>query len=264
MDLGIRGRVAMVGGGSKGIGRAVADALAAEGARVALVARDRTALDKAVGELVDAGHEAVGVSADMTDRDQVVRAVGEVRAAFGDPEIVVPNVYGPTDGSFDETPDEAFLQAHQQLVMSEVYLLREVLPAMKERRWGRIVTIGSYSVKEPHRELPLVTANVSRVGAVALHKSLSAELGPFGITVNTIGTGSILTDRYRSYMSKHGGAVDRSTDPDAMMDRPDIPVGRMGRPEEMAATCAFLCSAQASFITGQVIVVDGGKSRTLL
>src|SRR4029453_5654896 len=106
-----------------------------------------------------------------TVQAQVVAAVGQVRNAFGDPDIVVPNVHGPTDGSVDETRDDAFLDAHQRLLMSEVYLLREVLPAMKARGWGRIVTIGSYSVKEPHRELPLITANVSRVGAVALHKS---------------------------------------------------------------------------------------------
>jgi 3-oxoacyl-[acyl-carrier protein] reductase len=121
--------------------------------------------------------------------------------------------------------------------------------------------VGSICAEEPHRGLPLVTANTTRVAAVGLNKTLSAELGPFGITVNTLATGGFLTDRLRSYMEKL--ATDRGVSYEDTQARPDIPIGRLGNPDEMAAVCAFLCSTRASYVTGQMVVVDGGRTETL-
>jgi 3-oxoacyl-[acyl-carrier protein] reductase len=149
------------------------------------------------------------------------------------------------------------------MVMALVWMTRAVAPDMKAAGWGRLVTVGSICAKEPHRGLPLVTANVTRVGAVALNKSLSAELGPFGITVNTLATGGFMTERYRSYMQRIADERGSDFDEAVAARRTDIPVGRLGNPEEMAAVAAFLCSARASYLTGQMIVVDGGRVETL-
>jgi 3-oxoacyl-[acyl-carrier protein] reductase len=138
-----------------------------------------------------------------------------------------------------------------------------VLPDMKAANWGRLVTINSVSSKEVHRELPLFTANLTRVAAVSFNKTLSAEVGKYGITVNTMGTGGFLTDRYRSYMQKRAEEAGIAYDEFEAMRRDDVPVGRIGYPEEMSAAIAFLCSTRAGFITGQFIVVDGGLVRTL-
>jgi len=134
---------------------------------------------------------------------------------------------------------------------------------MKAKKWGRIVSVNSICTKEPHRDLPLVTANVTRVGTTALNKSLADELGKFGITINTLGTGGFATERYHSYMKRNALAGGRPYNADEAERRDEVPVGRLGRPEEMAAVAAFLCSTRASYVTGQFIVVDGGLTRTL-
>lgn len=261
MDFGISGRTALVSGGSKGIGRAISEDLAREGARVMVVARGAEAIDETVATIREAGGIAEGCAADLTAPDGIERAVAATREAFDSPDIAISNVYGPTHGLFDETTDDDFQEAYHDIVMSVVRLSRLVVPEMKKRRWGRLVNVGSICVKQPHRELPLLTANVTRVGVVGLNKSLSAELGPYGITVNTLATGGFLTDRYRAYFAKR--AQEQGVPLERMLERPEVPVGRLGRPEEMAAVCAFLCSDRASYLTGQTIVVDGGSVETL-
>lgn len=264
MDFGIRGKVALSGGGSKGIGRAISEELAREGCRVVVAARGIEAVDETVAAIRAAGGEAAGVSTDMTKKDGIARAVAFAAETYGEPDIVIGNVYGPTHGRWDETEDDDFLAAYQDIVMSEVYLCRAVIPAMKRKGWGRIVTVNSICSKEPHRKLPLVTANVTRVGTTALNKSLADEVGRYGITINTLGTGGFATERYTSYMRRQAEAGNAAYDPDTASRREDVPIGRLGRPEEMAAVAAFLCSERASYVTGQFIVVDGGRVGALL
>jgi 3-oxoacyl-[acyl-carrier protein] reductase len=263
MDLGIAGKVALVSGGSKGIGQAIATELSREGARVVVAARGREAVDSTVAAIRAAGGTAQGAYADMTTKPGVEAAVDEARRTFGEVDIAINNVYGPTHGRFDETTDDNFREAYEHIVMSAVYLARAVIPSMKQKGWGRIVSIGSICVKEPHRELPLTTANVTRVGTTALNKSLSEELGRFGITVNSLATGGFFTDRYRSYFERRAHERGEVFDDAKAMIDDEVPVGRLGRPEEMAAVCAFLCSTRASYLTGQTVVVDGGRVRTL-
>lgn len=264
MDFGIAGKVALSGGGSKGMGRCISEDLAREGARVVVAARGMDAIEETVKAIREAGGEATGVSSDMSTKEGIEKVIAHAKAEYGAPDIVVANVYGPTHGRWEETKDDDFVEAFQSIVMSQVHLSRAVLPHMKQQRWGRIVCINSIASKEPHRELPLVTANVSRVAATSLNKSISDELCRYGITINTIGTGSFATERHISYMRKQALAGVGDFDPDDPNKRSDIPAGRIGDPEEMSAVVTFLCSARASYVTGQFIVVDGGRVRSLV
>ncbi|WP_242123921.1 SDR family oxidoreductase [Sphingobium sp. Sx8-8] len=264
MDFGIKGKVALSSGGSKGMGRAVSIDLAREGCRVVVCARGEEAVDETVADIRARGGEAVPAYVDMAKKDGIERAVAIAREHWGSPDIVVGNVYGPQHGRWEETSDADFQEAYDQMLMSQVHLLRAVTPAMKEKGWGRIVLIGSTSSKQPHKELPLLTANVTRVAAVALNRSVANELGRFGITINTIGTGGFATERYYSYMRKTVEAQGGVFDEREAARREEIPVGRLGTPEEMAAVIAFLCSARASYVTGQFIMVDGGSVNSLM
>jgi 3-oxoacyl-[acyl-carrier protein] reductase len=264
MDFGIGGRVALSSGGSKGMGKAVSLDLAKEGARVVVCARGQEAVDETVAEIRDNGGEAVSAYVDMATREGIEKAVAIAKENWGSPDIAVGNVYGPQHGRWEETTDENFREAYDQMLMSQVYLLRAVTPAMKEKGWGRIVLIGSISSKQPHKELPLVTANVTRTAAVALNRSVANELGPYGITVNTIGTGGFATERYYSYMRKTVEAQGEVFDEREARRRDEIPVGRLGFPEEMSAVIVFLCSERASYVTGQFVMVDGGSVNSLL
>ena len=263
MDFGIANKVALVSGASKGIGRACAEELASNGCKVVIVARGQEGVDEAVAEMKAKGMQVAGTAADMTTAEGIKGAVDFARRTFGDPDIAVANVYGPKHGRWDETRVEDFHEAYQHIVMGLVLLIREVEGHMREQNWGRLVTIGSNCVKEPHRELPLLTANVTRVGAVALNKTLSDELATYGITVNTLATGGFATERFEAYMRKFAADNNKTYDELLAELARDVPMRRFGRPEEMAAVCGFLCSERASYVTGQTIVVDGGLTRTL-
>ncbi|MET0377383.1 MAG: SDR family oxidoreductase [Spongiibacteraceae bacterium] len=263
MDFGIAKKVALVSGASKGIGRACAEELANEGCHVVVVARGQEAIDSVVASIKGRGGSAAGVSADMTNEAGIQKALKFTRDTFGHPDIVVFNVYGPTHGRWDETKEEDYRVAYEHIVMSLVILTREVEGHMRAQKWGRLVTIGSICIKEPHRKLPLVTANVTRVAAAAFNKSISAELGIYGITVNTLATGGFATERYKTWMSKDAEKNGVPWDEYKSEEAAHVPVGRMGRPDEMAAVCAFICSERASYVTGQTIVVDGGLVEAL-
>ena len=196
VDLGIRGKIAFVSGGSKGVGRQVAEMLGREGCHVIVVARGQEAINEAVDAIRGEGGSAIGVSADLTDRQGIERAVEAGRQAFGAmPDIVVNNVHGPGAGTLMDVTIAAFEQSFRDIALSAVNLAQLVVPHMKEKRWGRIVSIGSSAANRPPPELKHLLANTVRASVVSLNKSLANELGPFGITVNTIGTGWIGSER---------------------------------------------------------------------
>jgi 3-oxoacyl-[acyl-carrier protein] reductase len=263
MDFGLKNKVAVSSGGSKGMGRAISEELAREGCRVVVAARGPEAVADTVEAIRSAGGQAVGVQADMSAKAGIVAAREAARVAYGDADIVIGNVYGPNHGRFEDTEDEDFQAAYDSMVMSQVHLLRTFTPAMKAKGWGRVVLINSIASKEPHKEFPLVSANVTRVGALALNKSVANEIAKHGITINTIGTGNFATERYTANVRRMIEDSGQTYDAREAERRSDIPVGRLGKPEEMAAAVTFLCSTRASYITGQFIVVDGGAVRAL-
>lgn len=261
MDFGIAGRVALVSGGSKGIGREVARLLAEEGARVVICGRGQQAVDEALAALRADGAEAVGVACDMTTAEGVERAVGTARDAFGMPDIAISNVHGPGPGDFFDVEPADFERVLREMTMSVVLLARAVIPAMRERGWGRLVNIGSGAAKEPPPDLKHILANTARAPVVTLNKSLSNEFGPDGITVNTVGTGFIATDRVRQY-AEHVAQEKGITPQEALAGfAAGIPLRRPGRPEEIASVIAFLCSEPGGYVTGQLVGVDGGVTR---
>ena len=245
MDLGISGRVALVGGASRGIGRAVAHALADEGARVVITSRDG---DRAAAAAAEIG-AAAGYAWDTADLDAAPRLVDTITAELGPVDILVTNTGGPPAApdplAFTE---QQWVQAHRTLVLGPMALLALVLPGMRERRWGRVVGIASTSVREPIASLML--SNAERSGALAAFKTLARAVAGDGVTVNTLLTGRIATERAASMHESLAAA-------EAAAAR-EVPAGRMGRPEEMAWAAAFLCSERAAYITGAALPVDGG------
>lgn len=262
MDFNIAGKVAFVSGGSKGVGRRLSEMLGKEGCKVVVAARGQEAIDETVAAIEAAGGRAMGVSVDLTKEADVARALAACRETFGPPDISVNNVHGPGPGDLMDVTPEDFVACFQQIALSAIFLARQVIPHMKEQRWGRIISIGSGAAKEPPPELKHILANTVRASVVSFNKSISNELAPFGITVNTIATGWIGSERMYGYLDTL--AQERGVSRDqvvADMGR-NIPAGRPGKPEEMAALIAFLCSDQAAYITGTLIPVDGGVHRS--
>ncbi len=248
MDLGIRGRVALVGGASQGIGRAVAEALVAEGARVLITARDATRIAQVAAEIgAVAGH-----AWDSADLDAAPGLISRITEEVGPVDILVTNTGGPPS---DPDPlafsTEQWEHAHRTLVLAPVTLLRLVLPGMRERGWGRVVGIASTSVREPIQALML--SNAERSAELAAYKTLAREVARDGVTINTLLTGAIATERLASL----AGSLDAAEAGAAAT----VPAGRLGRPEEMAWAAAFLCSDRAAYITGTALAVDGGALR---
>jgi 3-oxoacyl-[acyl-carrier protein] reductase len=263
MNLGIAGKVALVVGGSKGIGFESAKMLAAEGCRVAVVARTEKHIDRAVAAIVAEGGEAIGVSADMTKREDIERAVSEVTRRFGDPLIIITQADFHVRGFFEEIDDdEAFVDSYRAYTMAQVYMLRAVVPAMKRAGWGRYVHIGSATAKEPQNNPPHTIANGTRPSTVGLLKSVADEYARFGITINTIAPGWIATRTTNWYLETHEGLVEEGARRTWMIERAGVPAGRAGAPAEIASTVVYLCSDLAGYVNGHYIAVDGGHHRS--
>jgi 3-oxoacyl-[acyl-carrier protein] reductase len=251
--------VALVTAASKGMGKACAMGLAAEGAKIVMCARTESDL-KAAAEEVRARTKAevLAMPADVTRKDDVAALVERALKTFGGVDILVANAGGPPRGYFEDLTDEQWQGAFDISLMSVVRLVRGVLPSMKARRWGRILTIQSVSVKQPIPELLL--SNAVRPGVAGLMKTLAGQLGKDGITVNTVCPGKIMTDRFL------GGQKLSGLSREEFLARAveDVPVRRIGTPEEFANVVVFLASERASYVTGVTVQVDGGLVRGLL
>jgi 3-oxoacyl-[acyl-carrier protein] reductase len=261
MDLGLTGRVALVAAGSKGLGRAVALELAAEGARVAICARGRAALDATVADLRALGAQAEGFEADVTRPDDLLRVVADTEASLGPVDILVTNSGGPKAGVFETLSPTDWDDAVKVLLTSSVTLTRAVLPGMRTRKWGRILAITSIAARQPVDNLML--SNSLRAAVTGFAKTLANEVAVDGVTVNTLLPGYTRTERVvdlAAHMSKSTGQ------PEAAVYgkwEAEIPMRRLGEPREFGALAAFLASERASYITGQSIAVDGGWIKSL-
>lgn len=258
MDLGLKGKVALVTAASKGMGRACAVAFGGEGARVAMCARTEADLREAADQVRKTGAEVLALPADVTRAADVKALVARVTETFGGVDILVANAGGPPRGFFDELSDEQWQGAFELSLLSTVRLIRAVLPSMRARRWGRILTIQSVSVKQPLPDLLL--SNAVRPGVAGLMKTLASQLGKDNITVNTVCPGRIMTDRFLGGMKTQG----LSREEYLSRQSTDIPLNRIGTPEEFASVVVFLASERASYVTGVAIQVDGGLVRGLL
>jgi 3-oxoacyl-[acyl-carrier protein] reductase len=259
MDLGLHGRVAFVAAASKGLGKAAAHALAREGAKVAISARTETALRATADEIVHAsGGEVLPVACDLLDANAIEAAIARTVAHFGRLDVLVANGGGPRPGTFATLTEDDWAHAVAGTLLSTVRLVRAALPHLRASGRGRVIVITSTSTKEPIGGLLL--SNVLRPGIVGLCKTLAKELGPDRITVNNVAPGSFDTDRMLSLHARTAKMRGISEAQARAETEATIPLGRMGRPEELAATIAFLASDAASYLSGQTIVVDGART----
>ncbi|MAV31751.1 MAG: short-chain dehydrogenase [Cycloclasticus sp.] len=263
MDFRIKGRVAFVAGGSQGMGAAAAEMLAAEGCRVAVVARDQGRIDAAVKTIREAGGEAMGISADLATEAGIAAAVAEVKASFGAPEIVVAQTNDMTHGNFFDVTEADFSRVFQVLTMSFSALARAVIPDMKQAGWGRIVHIGSLAAKEPPKELHHIVHSTVRAATSALIKSLADEVARYEITINTVAPGYIMTDTMRQYFEEKYGVLD-GTVAEWVETTRGIPAQRHGTTEEISSLITYLCSQQAGYINGEWISVDGALHQSVM
>ena len=263
MDLGLKGRVAIVAAASKGLGRAVAEELARDGAEVAICARSAANLKNAVESIRKAtSREVFSQELDVTDPEAVHDFVATVEKHRGHVDICVTNAGGPPAKKFLDISLEDWRNAVDLTLMSAVYFAREVLPLMRKRRWGRLIAITSVSVKQPIDNLLL--SNSIRAGVTGLMRTLANEFGRDGITVNCVCPGYTLTERLDELIDIQ--AKNAGLDRDKILERltAQVPLRRIGKPEEFAAMVAFLASERASYINGCSIAIDGGYAKGLL
>lgn len=263
MDLGLTGRVAVVCGSSQGLGRAVAQALTEEGARVVINSRSAEKLAAVRDEIAGAtGAEVEAIAADLTDPNGVTALIEGAVEAFGQVDILMTNTGGPPAGPFEAHTSEVWREAIARNFESVINLVRASLPGMKERKWGRILNVTSISVKQP--VAGLILSNSIRAGVTGFARTIANEAAPFNVTVNNILPGFTRTERLvdlaKATSSREGGSIE---DAYAKWES-EIPMGRVGEPHEFAALAAFLCSERASYITGQSIAVDGGWIKGLV
>ncbi len=257
MELGLRGKAALVAAASGGLGKAVAMEMSREGAKVAICARDNPELPRAVEEIHAAtGGEVIGIPADLTDAAQAAEFVRKGMEHYGTVDILVTNAGGPPNKTFLEIEDDLWQLGFRLNLMSSIILAREVIPTMIQKKWGRIINMTSISVKQPIEGL--ILSNTVRSGVIGLAKTLSNELARYNITVNNVCPGYMMTERVRSLSAVV--AEKEGTRPEDVVNRWEsaIPMGRMGTPEEFAALVTFLASERAGYITGASIQIDGG------
>lgn len=263
MDYGLHGRVALVNAASKGIGRGIAEALAAEGVHLVISSRDGQALARVAAEIAAShGVEVVPAVADVAEAGAAERLVAEAMLRFGRLDILINNSGGPPPGTFADFDDAAWQSAFNLLLLNVVRMVRAALPALRASGHGRIVNVASTSVKQP---IPgLILSNSLRAGVVGLAKTLADEVAPDAITVNTVCPGSILTDRlrasHRERAEQEGVPVD---DLVRAAGSKRVPLGYVGDPSDMGNAVAFLCSDAASYITGVTLPIDGGLLRSI-
>lgn len=256
MDLGIRGKVAMVAAGSKGLGRAAALALAAEGCAVSVCGRSEASLATVKAELEALGVSALTVVADVTKAEDLARWHGATEAALGPVQILVTNTGGPKAAGSADLSDGDWAAGVESTLMNVVRLTRLALPGMRAAKWGRIVHITSLVAKQP---TPLLTiSSTLRAGLSGFTRTLALETAADGITVNAVLPGHVMTDRQTHLAEVRSTAEGISMDEYFTRTAAAIPAGRIGKPEEIGTVIAFLCGAPASYLTGQSLLVDGG------
>lgn len=262
MDLGLAGRRALVGGGSRGLGFAAADALAAEGCRLAIWARGREPLERAADELRRRhGAEVHPIVADAQEPGAWATVAREARERLGGVDVLVLNAGGPPTVDPTRTTEEGWDAATRLLLVNPVLLATEFLPAMRSQGWGRVVAILSSAIRQPIPDLVYSTAGRSALWAWL--KTTAAAVARDGVTVNGVLPGRLATERVRSLDEEAARRAGRPVDEVAAERAAAIPAGRYGRPEELGAVVAFLCSERASYVTGTLVPVDGGLIQSL-
>lgn len=262
MDLGLSGRVALVCGSTRGLGRAVAKALSQEGARVAVNGRHQDSVEQAAQKLeAETGHTVVPFIADVGIPDQAEQLVERVARELGRLDVLFCNASGPPAAPFKDQPREAWHRAVELNLLATVHLARGAVPIMRKLQWGRIVCLASVAAKQP---LPgLILSTTARAGVLGFAKALADEVAEDGITVNVVCPGFIATERIEE-LTETRAKREHRTSQEVMRDMvAGIPMGRMGNTSELAAAVCFLASERASYITGAVLQVDGGFTRSI-
>lgn len=262
MELGLRGKVALVAASSQGLGRAIAHELATEGASLVMCARNEARLGKAAQAIgMSTGVQVLPLPADVSRLDDVRGLTDAALKAFGRVDILVTNSGGPPPGTFESTAPDAWRSAVDVLLTSAVELIRGVLPGMKERRFGRILNVTSITVKQPVENL--ILSNALRAAVTGMARTLANEVASFGITVNNILPGYTRTERLVELAEASSRRAGTALPDFYARLESEIPAKRLGEPRELAALAAFLASDRAAYITGQSIAVDGGWIRGL-
>ncbi|MGH2682803.1 MAG: SDR family oxidoreductase [Actinomycetota bacterium] len=263
MDLGLKGRPALVAAASKGLGRACALALAREGAPVGICGRDEGNLKATRDEIAEeTGATVVAIPADVSQEEDAVRFIREGAEALGGCQVLVANSGGPPTGTFADLTDEDFRAALELNYFSTIRMAREALPFMREAGYGRLIVIGSLAIKQPVANLLL--SNSIRAGIAGWAKTLADEVGPEGITVNVVLPGMLLSDRVRFLLQQRADEAGRTFEDQVDQESRSMPLRRLGDPQELGDVVAFLASERASYLSGGFIQVDGGLYRGLL
>jgi 3-oxoacyl-[acyl-carrier protein] reductase len=246
------GKIAFVGGGTKGIGKAIVKTLIDKGYKVYTASRSEDNVRKLIAEIPG----VIAYTGDLSKKEDIDRIFNDILEKEEHIDILVNNLGGPPPGNFDDIDDQTWIKSFELTFLSKVRMIRKVLPGMKQQKWGRIVNMESVSVKMPYPNL--LTSNAIRPSVVGLSKHLAFELAPYNITINTIATGLTATQRMENLINYAAKQKGITYEEEEKLRVQDVPMGRLAKPEEIAAAVAFLVSDEASFITGTVIPVDGG------